>query len=1273
MATRTRHAEVAVHLARLIAVLAVIVVGVAVLLVPGSPAAAAANNSITGPVYLGVAPDGSQPLAGAGDVKVTYGYRAGTSGPFTYDDARAVLTSAGGTYTFTGLADGRYALRFEFVGTSEYTYTSVTSDYLGLGFGVSGGQTATVSGFVYRNVTIVGHVALGTADVSAGAGDVTVSVITGVLGAPPRATTTTDASGNYSVTVPQGDWHLIFDHTDPVRFPSYSPPAFPDVDSRTSGTAVRDVVVPGRSVISGVVKSTSGANLPGISVTARQYYPESDAYGGTTTTSTGSDGRYTLVVPIGPLYEVTFDDPGDVYASTGWDDISGYYLPDLIDVTGGTVDGVDAILNAGGVIQGTVTGPGLTSSGLPYVSLEVYVYDYESDGWVATGDVYHPNSSGYYRIPALYPDDYRLAVEYDGPNGYVGFLSGSLSVVAGGIRTFNPVLSAVHPPAGQLIKFPDSSTVYLTDGLGGLIVLPSFDLARDFGIPTGVRVVEHGTIGITSISGPLTSFVTCGTPFTIGHTRVGAGGAAVKISGSDVLGLPVTALSDPLCAALPDGGMALPLFVKSANDPTVWLIDGGRRERVPDQAVFSALQAPVVGYSNPVRTVSAAFLSGVPTGGVARPEGRLVKTTDSPTVYVVDDERLIPLASMGPIFDGGVPAGILNYAPGSFAGVDIASAPLAQVLRCSDLTYVAGSGRWTIVTDDAVDGLPFTQMTYGCMAWNRTWGTPAPALFVKSASSPTIYYVDGTTKHAVFSMTTVQRMSLPAAPTYVTVSDAFIASLATGAALLDPGMLVKGSGPSIYLVDGSGAALVPVPSFALLTDAGIPASYVTVPDAALAGIPVAAPLKNVITCLGGTWLAASGRLWPVQSSVVTGLPATALADSTCQQLPRSTAAAAAQVAVKGSDATISVLAGGTKRAALAIGTVQRATAPGFPLYLAVGDAFLASIPTGPALIDPSMLVKGTGATVYLADGSGPTLRPVPSAALLADYGLPLTFVAVSDATVSGLTSGSELTHVVTCLSATWVAASGTLWPVQSSVVSGLPSTALADATCLQLRRSSAAPAARLFLRQSNGTIFSLEGGQKLPVLTMATVQRLAPVGMPSYLGVADSFLASVPTGTAILEAGMLVKGAGATIYLVDGLGGKVPVPSFEAVADFGLSTAFVTVADATIAGLTTRASLSNFVDCGGSARLAGAGRLWAMTAGDRGSATPTSLSTALCGALPSGTFSLTSALLVKAPTAPTVYRIVNGQKTAIDAATFTALGGRYVVVNAGFLAGVPST
>jgi hypothetical protein len=542
---------------------------------------------------------------------------------------------------------------------------------------------------------------------------------------------------------------------------------------------------------------------------------------------------------------------------------------------------------------------------------------------------------------------------------------------------------------------------------------------------------------------------------------------------------------------------------------------------------------------------------------------------------------------------------------------------------------------------------------------------------VKAASSPTIYYVDGTTKHPVLAMSTIQRMSAPAPATYLTVNDGFVASLTTGTALLDPAMLVKGSGPTVYLVDGTGSGLVPIPSFGILVDAGLPTGFATVANEALAGIPVAGAMTNVITCLDGTWLAASGRLWPVQPDAVTGLTATPLADSTCQQFPRSGASAASQVFVKGSGATIYGLIDGTKRAALSFSTLQRLASPGFPLYLSVSDAFLAGVPTGAPLLDPGMLIKGSASTIYLVDGSEPTLRPVPSGALLADYGVPLSFATVPDGMISGHTIGAPLTNVVSCLSATWVAAAGTLWPVQSDVVAGLAVTSLADSTCQQLRRSAVSAVPRLFLRHSNGTIFSLEGGQKRPVLSMATVQRLAPAGIPLYLGVSDSFLASVPTGSALLDAGMLVKGSTATIYLIDGLGGKVPVPSFEAVADFGLSTAFIAVSDATLAALTTRPSLSNFADCGGQARVAGAGRLWAMSTTDRGSLTPTALATSLCSALPAGTFSLTTALLVKAPNAPTVFRIVNGQKTAIDGATFASLGGRYITVNPSFLAGIP--
>jgi hypothetical protein len=182
-------------------------------------------------------------------------------------------------------------------------------------------------------------------------------------------------------------------------------------------------------------------------------------------------------------------------------------------------------------------------------------------------------------------------------------------------------------------------------------------------------------------------------------------------------------------------------------------------------------------------------------------------------------------------------------------------------------------------------------------------------------------------------------------------------------------------------------------------------------------------------------------------------------------------------------------------------------------------------------------------------------------------------------------------------------------------------------------------------------------------------------GPPIYVTVGDSFVNARPFGADPVSAGMLVKSqTGPTVYIADSATSLIPLRSFDSVAELGLPTPYSTVSDATIATMTTApAPLSNLIHCGSDTLLGTQGGAQVVDPVALGTLSVTSPNTALCALIAHGTAD-TSPLLVKSPSAATIYLIDGGLKRPIaSGATFLALsGGTYYTVNGAYLATVPT-
>ncbi len=162
--------------------------------------------------------------------------------------------------------------------------------------------------------------------------------------------------------------------------------------------------------ITGVV-TAADTGLPLQSAYATAYTPDG---GYITSTLTDSAGQYALIVLEPGDYVVEFYYYGGNYVPEWYDDKPDLYNADPVSVTdGGLTPGINAILEVGGEITGTVTAE---DSGDPLENVSVYAYTLDGS-YVSSG---YTDSSGKYSIKQLGPGSYLIEfIDYGSGDSYI--------------------------------------------------------------------------------------------------------------------------------------------------------------------------------------------------------------------------------------------------------------------------------------------------------------------------------------------------------------------------------------------------------------------------------------------------------------------------------------------------------------------------------------------------------------------------------------------------------------------------------------------------------------------------------------------------------------------------------------------------------------------------------------------------------------------------------------------------------------------------------------
>jgi uncharacterized repeat protein (TIGR03803 family) len=313
---------------------------------------------------------GQVTLSGTGLSGVTMTLSGPQSGSAT------TTTDSSGNYTFTEPAGGNYTVT---PSLGSDTFSPASQTFTNLSANQTQNFTASAVGSTF---TIAGQVTL-----SGGALSGVTMTVSGQGGTSGGGSVSTDASGNYSFSLPAGGSYLV---TPSLSGDTFSPASqtFNNLSANQTQNFTASATTGGTFTISGQVTDSGGNPLSGVSVTL------SGSQSATATTD--SSGNYTFNEPAGGNYTVTPSLSGDTFtpASQTFNNLSSNQTQNFTaSATGNTF-----------TISGQVT---LSGSGLSGVTVTLSAQS--GSGATATTD-----SSGNYTFTEPAGGNYTITPSLSG-------------------------------------------------------------------------------------------------------------------------------------------------------------------------------------------------------------------------------------------------------------------------------------------------------------------------------------------------------------------------------------------------------------------------------------------------------------------------------------------------------------------------------------------------------------------------------------------------------------------------------------------------------------------------------------------------------------------------------------------------------------------------------------------------------------------------------------------------------------------------------------------
>lgn len=307
------------------------------------------------------------------------------------------------------------------------------------------------------------------------------------------------------------------------------------------------------------------------------------------------------------------------------------------------------------------------------------------------------------------------------------------------------------PTMGSLVKTPFDNTVYL---LNGSTAHPIYDanILNDYAALGPVRITSASEIN-THTAGPI-----------LGRMVGDAGGSTLYLVNASIK-LPfttcssvtdygyscsqVTQLSTLLLNKLVNGPPVTPLL-KAVNNPTIYYVTGGTKRPIPS---WSEVQAFRIATMN---TLTDPFVNQIPFNSFyAYGPGSLVKTSNSPNVYVVKDHAtILPLTDFFFSRETGLGTSVRTIA----SSYSIASNNFGTKFQCSGTNYVGTNGVTYLIPTAMMTAYGFQQSEF-VDGGSSCLGLPISSQYLDRfirLNNGNIFYVTGGQKRWVTSYSVYQ-------------------------------------------------------------------------------------------------------------------------------------------------------------------------------------------------------------------------------------------------------------------------------------------------------------------------------------------------------------------------------------------------------------------------------------------------------------------------------------------------------------------------------------
>ena len=340
-----------------------------------------------------------------------------------------------------------------------------------------------------------------------------------------------------------------------------------------------------------------------------------------------------------------------------------------------------------------------------------------------------------------------------------------------------PVGRTLETP-GTAIKSASSNDVFLVDGTGTRIRVPSLAMLGEYGA-SSIKTVSDATLnGYNRAGADLTLVAKCNSKLVLVNAKkasaLGAGNGA---------GIATTNLSSSTCSAL-GSGVAVPgkVFAMVKGSSNVYRIVEGQARTV---LAWSDVLAQNGGKTPNLVTWSAATINTFARPGGIVASGSLIKSAGNADIYLTDaHDRMHRVGSFGTTDSLGI-TGYRTVPDSVLKAYAKTEGSLSRVVVCKGVQYIGLKGvLYKLKSAAGGTGLAVTNLRDTTCASLKLSGDAAVAkVFIKVAGQAPVYYLTGGKYREVTSWGQLLGLNGGSEPRIFTVNSSELWSMVNGGAM----------------------------------------------------------------------------------------------------------------------------------------------------------------------------------------------------------------------------------------------------------------------------------------------------------------------------------------------------------------------------------------------------------------------------------------------------------------------------------------------------------